>query len=336
MTRSPRGSTPSATPTMTPTPPRLHFVYDHVEMKGLRDWLGVYTKGMERWNGPEAVVTRHPEEATFIVFCEYGRKRGRFFLRNRLLSHPLYRRFPGRCFIWSTEDRPVDYLPGLYASLPRGRFDRRRHRAFGYFRIPTEDEPAPPTVAGRDLLYNFVGGPTSALRRQLYELAHPDNALVRETANFNHGNRSTEEIRRDYLGVLARSRFTLCPRGVGTSSYRLFESMRMGSVPVILADELVVPDGPDWESMSVRVQEKEVGRLPEMLAERSDEAEEMGRRARATYERFFAPERRPATVATLLAGLSEVGPRRARLSFYTQQAVDLAGRAWGRVAGGGG
>src|SRR2546423_4170060 len=46
--------------------------------------------------------------------------------------------------------------------------------------------------------------------------------------------------------ICKASKFILCSRGVGTSSVRLFDTMRMGRVPVILSDQWlsrVVPVG---------------------------------------------------------------------------------------------
>ena len=41
--------------------------------------------------------------------------------------------------------------------------------------------------------------------------------------------------------------------------------MMLGRVPVIVSDQWVPPDGPDWESFSMRVKEREVDTIPAML-----------------------------------------------------------------------
>jgi hypothetical protein len=84
------------------------------------------------------------------------------------------------------------------------------------------------------------------------------------------------------------SQFVLCPAGCGPSSYRLFESMEMGRVPVILSDDWVPPPGPRWDEFSVRVPERFVGEISSILSMFSDRHEVMGRQARLAWEQWFA------------------------------------------------
>ncbi|HSH95300.1 MAG TPA: exostosin family protein, partial [Roseimicrobium sp.] len=88
------------------------------------------------------------------------------------------------------------------------------------------------------------------------------------------------------------SAFVLCPRGVGSGSVRLFEVMQMARAPVIVSDLWVPPTGPKWDSFSIRVAEKDVGKIPSILRSRCHEAESMGRAARAAYDEWFSPTRR--------------------------------------------
>ena len=64
----------------------------------------------------------------------------------------------------------------------------------------------------------------------------------------------------------------------------------MGRVPVILSDEWLPPAGPDWEKFSLRLPERDAVRVPGLLEERADEALEMGRVARAEWEKNFSPD----------------------------------------------
>ncbi|KAK4255154.1 hypothetical protein QN277_008188 [Acacia crassicarpa] len=72
-----------------------------------------------------------------------------------------------------------------------------------------------------------------------------------------------------YQSEIARSVFCLCPLGWAPWSPRLVESVALGCVPVIIADGIRLPllSGVRWEEISVRVAEKEVGRLGEILEE---------------------------------------------------------------------
>jgi hypothetical protein len=66
--------------------------------------------------------------------------------------------------------------------------------------------------------------------------------------------------------------------------------MRMGRVPVILADTWVRPAGPCWERFAIRVPEKDFKNIPRLLEEREIQAVEMGELARAEWDRWFSEE----------------------------------------------
>ncbi|MEM9258358.1 MAG: exostosin family protein, partial [Bacteroidota bacterium] len=84
--------------------------------------------------------------------------------------------------------------------------------------------------------------------------------------------------------------FIACPRGVGASSMRIFESMRAGRAPVIISDAWEPPPFIDWASCSLRIPESEVATLPIILREHADKAISMGLKARQEWEKVFSHE----------------------------------------------
>ena len=66
---------------------------------------------------------------------------------------------------------------------------------------------------------------------------------------------------------MARSVFCLCPLGWAPWSPRLVESVALGCVPVIIADDirLPFPEAVRWPEISVTVAEADVGRLEATL-----------------------------------------------------------------------
>ena len=95
---------------------------------------------------------------------------------------------------------------------------------------------------------------------------------------------------RRYAELCKASKFVLCPRGLSVSSIRLFETMRMGRVPVILADGWVAPEGPRWEKFSIRIPESEFAQIPRLLECRESEAIAMGELARREWEEWFSDD----------------------------------------------
>jgi hypothetical protein len=84
-------------------------------------------------------------------------------------------------------------------------------------------------------------------------------------------NEWTNEILKEnqtlYLNIMSKSRFTLAPRGYGRTSFRLYEALRLGSIPVYIYDEPWLPytEEIDWSKMAVLVHVDELGGIYERL-----------------------------------------------------------------------
>jgi Exostosin family len=231
-------------------------------------------------------VAADPAEADLVLFVEVSTDAGAYFERVR--SHPLYRTFREKTYLFSSTDKFVPLLPGIYASLERSWFHPEWTRPGHYLGVRERGELRyQPRPVRPSYLFSFVGSTaTHPLRRHLLRLKHPAGLLL-DSSGDEYGLPSAEYERR-YARILRQSAFVLCPRGGGTSTFRLFEAMMLGRVPVIVSDEWVPPEGPNWESFSVRVREAEIEMIPAMLAERQAEAEAMGVAARAAWLEWFS------------------------------------------------
>ena len=89
-------------------------------------------------------------------------------------------------------------------------------------------------------------------------------------------DRSTKVVEKDFIRynrILSDTQFSLCPGGAGPNSLRLWESLSVGSIPVILSDQLVLPDIADlsgdrwhtWEEIVLFHPEFELDSLPARL-----------------------------------------------------------------------
>jgi hypothetical protein len=124
-------------------------------------------------------------------------------------------------------------------------------------------------------------------------MKHPVNAYIKDTSSLKAWELDSNqkfEYEREYYEIMNESFFILCPRGIGPCSYRLFETMQLGRVPVIISNQWVEIPGIKWDDVSIRVDETLVHKLPEILAKREKDAVEMGRNARKSWEQFFSPE----------------------------------------------
>lgn len=241
------------------------------------------------------LLTDNPEKADIILFAEGIGSRGH---ERRLVRSPLVQRFPQRCFCCIEHDDPIHILPGLYTTPPQGVLRFLQHTANGGYLVqyPNEFVTYERPIQDDDRLFGFVGSlETADVRRGLVALSHPRGVVKDMTseARANRDSWSADErarFRQSYAQELTRCKFILCPRGLSPSSVRMYEAMRAGRVPVILSDAWVPPSGPDWGSFSVRLAEREVANLPDILNEIEPKAREMGALARRAWQQWFADD----------------------------------------------
>jgi hypothetical protein len=72
----------------------------------------------------------------------------------------------------------------------------------------------------------------------------------------------------EYVDMTNKSLFTLAPRGYGYTSFRLFEAIVVGSIPIyIWEDKLLLPyqDKLDWSEFAILIKSDEIHDLPNRL-----------------------------------------------------------------------
>ena len=72
----------------------------------------------------------------------------------------------------------------------------------------------------------------------------------------------------NYKNIISRSIFTLAPRGFGYTSFRLFEAILGGSIPIYIWDsKIILPysDELDWNEFCIIINSNDVGNLPNIL-----------------------------------------------------------------------
>jgi hypothetical protein len=95
----------------------------------------------------------------------------------------------------------------------------------------------------------------------------------------------------DYCRILARSTFTLCPRGYGQTSFRIAEAMQYGSIPIYLSDDFILPHNIPFYTYGVQVKESELGDLVKILRDISpQEIKHKQQAIKEVYEKYFTYE----------------------------------------------
>jgi Exostosin family len=102
--------------------------------------------------------------------------------------------------------------------------------------------------------------------------------------------------RREYVENMLGSDYVLCVRGAGNFSYRLYETLSCGRIPVFIDTDCVLPFdfALDWRHYCVWVDESEIDSMAEIITafhERLGEAEfiELQRRCRRLWEEYLSP-----------------------------------------------
>jgi hypothetical protein len=232
-------------------------------------------------------VSADPDAADIVLFPQCHMLPADWRLRT-IREHPLNKHFADKVVVFDERDRTWCAFSGVYVSMPARDFDTRYQRPWGYFPVAQRDSSAETP----DLLFSFIGSPSSRCRKPLFELRHPEAVIekVRGFTFYDPTSLDFENRRARFRVILDRSRFVLCPRGRGTSSIRLYETMAAGRVPVIIADDWVAPLGPTWDEFSIRWPEGRVKGLVETIEERNGDWSEMSAAAVAAHREFFSPE----------------------------------------------
>lgn len=89
-----------------------------------------------------------------------------------------------------------------------------------------------PTNTKRDIFASFVGSYTHPIRATMVLQLENKEGYYISTKQHNLY---------DYCHILARSKYALCPRGYGQSSFRIQEAIDFGAIPVYISDEFVFP-----------------------------------------------------------------------------------------------
>lgn len=239
-------------------------------------------------------ATDSPAEADVILFVDSTKE----YLKD-IREHKFRKEFGDKTFVMISSDKFITYIPGLYTSIEKKWYDRNWIRSFHYIGV-TENPPMVynPDHSVRNYLFSFLGSfYTSKIRKKIGQIKY-DSAVIEDVKNLkvkrSEGKKVTsedfDEYKKRYSNIIAESHFILCPRGLGTSSYRLFESMMMGRCPVIISDQWVEPEGPDWSEFSIRIKEKDYKKIPDILNERKSESGELGKKARQAWVEWFSDE----------------------------------------------
>jgi hypothetical protein len=245
-------------------------------------------------------LTSDPESADMILIGNVREENW----GAKIMSHHLINKYPDKCFSLSDQDNPIILHHGIYACnnkksiLSFGRVRTGSYTLYpDYFHNPFIQNHvfSNQSYPEKEYLLVFIGRNSSKIRDSIFNLKfeRPDIYIEDSSKTVDiwggQGDRLKVE-RQKYYNMFLHSKFSLCPRGAGTSSMRTFESMKLGVAPIIVSDDWRLPKGPKWNEFSIFVKEENIKDLERIVASHSDSYKEMGQKARKAFEEYFAED----------------------------------------------
>ncbi|MGE4552464.1 MAG: class I SAM-dependent methyltransferase [Desulfovibrionaceae bacterium] len=269
-------------------------------------------------DGLYATVDR-PEDADYIVF-PYDLSPVLFRLRT-LVAHffiktlPLFREYESRHVFLASHDRgqPLCTDAVIFTRDPRrSNADDGSVLTLPHFPKRHVLDKAPELEFSK-LRYDvcFIGAQSDPVRaraiasiakrkdiRYFFHYPNTTDWADKQTSYLHmEDEKKKREMEMVYVNNMRKSWAVLCPRGMGSSSVRFYETLCMGRIPVHISDEYVFPfaDEIDYSRFCIDIPESAVDVVGEVLAQwfrkkTPEDLERMCREARATWERYFRPE----------------------------------------------
>lgn len=145
--------------------------------------------------------------------------------------------------------------------VPKG----KKYSGITVLPFPHFPKHAPQPAQYKDILYSFIGFNSHPTRKKLFSIQHPDNTLIKERKIW-HFYSNEEAKKLEYLDILARSRFSICPRGTGASTLRFWESLTAGAIPVTISDAQWLPNCFDWHHCIIQITESDIEKISTIIA----------------------------------------------------------------------
>lgn len=154
----------------------------------------------------------------------------------------------------------------------------------------------------KDIFCSFVGSLTHNTRTSMFNYLKDDELFYFKVNDWSWNIEKQKEDH--FIDIISRSKFTLCPRGYGAQSFRFYEALQLGSVPIYIHDDTAwrpYVDILDWESFSINLHINDINLLKEKILNISDEQlSSMVDVSKKVYRDFFSMKNLPLQILNRL------------------------------------
>jgi hypothetical protein len=147
-----------------------------------------------------------------------------------------------------------------------------------------------------NIAIGFCGDSNRPIRKETLEILKDGTIPLNhdEVFSFFQNPSVNKKIGRErFLNNLQNNIFILCPRGCGNFSYRFYETMCFGRIPVFINTDCVLPfeDKIDYKNEIPFVEEKELHLLNDKIKEYCEKYDllERQKKCRNIWETYFSP-----------------------------------------------
>jgi len=135
----------------------------------------------------------------------------------------------------------------------------------------------PPVPVQKTYMASYLGSDTHPVRRKMIQaLKNYPDVFLKDLGSWKSTSKSDQQWK-DYVFYSQRSRFVLAPRGYGPTSFRFYEVLEMGVVPVFIYDDeqeskpfLPYRELLDWDQLCISCPISDIHSLHKRLQEITD------------------------------------------------------------------
>jgi hypothetical protein len=156
---------------------------------------------------------------------------------------------------------PIVNLNNCVVFSSGGMFGTKNNENLSFIPIPLLTDPHK-RIRPKKKKYKigYIGRNTHPIRGNLEDLLSINNENL--IINIPSDGVSKKDSKK-FKDVLSKSIFSLCPRGFGPASFRLYESLEFGSIPIYVSDDFHLPyrDIIDWEKLCLLIKLDEINTI---------------------------------------------------------------------------
>jgi hypothetical protein len=256
------------------------------------------------------------DSADLIIIAIQGNGFGYFM--ERLKSSPVYRKYKDTIYLYCPDDNAYPFLPGIYPATLAKWVEQGWTLGGHYISAHIHKHHFQPEKSNKERQFSFIGSSrTNLIREKILKIQHPQAFLFDSNPSTDQKpwweKENPDQLFNMYRELMLDTKFALCPKGISASSIRFFEVMEAGCVPVVIANKLILPEGPNWSDFLIKIPEADLKMLPDILTTYESKFEVMSQLSRQAWKDYFSPQ---ATLNSLVGwciklhqGLTATGRR---------------------------